>query len=152
MPYFWNPDDSLIPNMMIDTSPWSSCSRRSPWSPWSPCSSHTFSSTGPSVSPFRDFSWQSNPSEIFFVFSNSLDLSKCRNYQNHFKLIQLSSNEHSLCANSRLIRYWVIDSLKPILKPWCSQSGWSKERKAEYFLWSAKVRKLQSCLFWLTAI
>ena len=40
MLYFWNPDDSLIPNMMIDTSPWSSCSRRSPWSPWSPCSSH----------------------------------------------------------------------------------------------------------------
>ena len=25
------------------------------WSPWLPCSSHTFSSTGPSVSPFRDF-------------------------------------------------------------------------------------------------
>ena len=38
--------------MMIDTSPWSSCSRRSPWLP---CSSQTFSSTGPSVSPFRDF-------------------------------------------------------------------------------------------------
>ena len=55
MLYFWNPDDSLIPNMMIDTSPWSSCSCRSPWSPWLPCSSHTFSSTGPSVSPFRDF-------------------------------------------------------------------------------------------------
>ena len=54
--YFWNPDDALIPNMMIDTSPWSSCSRRSPWStwsPWLPCSSssHTFSSTGQSVSP-----------------------------------------------------------------------------------------------------
>ena len=46
--------------MMIDTSPWSSCSRRSP------CSSHTFSSTGPSVSPFRDFS---EPHELshFFV-------------------------------------------------------------------------------------
>ena len=55
MLYFWNPDDSLIPNMMIDTSPWSSCSRQSPWSPWLPCSSPTFSSTGPSVSPFRDF-------------------------------------------------------------------------------------------------
>ena len=52
MLYFWNPDDLLIPNMMIDTSPWSSCSHRSPWSP---CSSLTFSSTGPSVSPFRDF-------------------------------------------------------------------------------------------------
>ena len=47
MLYFWNPDDSLIPNMMIDTSHWSSCSR------WSPCSSHTISSTLPSVSPFR---------------------------------------------------------------------------------------------------
>ena len=35
MLYVWNPDDSLIPNMMIDTSPWSSCSRRSPWSPCS---------------------------------------------------------------------------------------------------------------------
>ena len=40
---------------MIDTLPWSSCSRRSPWPPWLPCSSHTFSSAGPSVSPFRDF-------------------------------------------------------------------------------------------------
>ena len=52
MLYFWNPDDLLIPNLMIDTSPWSSCSRRSPWLP---CSGHTISSTGPSVSPFRDF-------------------------------------------------------------------------------------------------
>ena len=52
MLYFWNPDDLLSPNMMIDTSPWSSCSRRSPWLP---CSSHKISSTGPSVSPFRDF-------------------------------------------------------------------------------------------------
>ena len=31
MLYFLNPDDSLIPNMMIDTSPWPSCSRQSPW-------------------------------------------------------------------------------------------------------------------------
>ena len=53
MLYFWNPDDLLIPNMMIDTSPWSSCSRRSPWLP---CSSHKISFTGPSVSPFWDFS------------------------------------------------------------------------------------------------
>ena len=52
MLYFWNPDDLLIPNMMIDTSPWSSCSRQSPWLP---SSGHTISSTGPSVSPFRDF-------------------------------------------------------------------------------------------------
>ena len=52
MLYFWNPDDLLIPNLMIDTSPWSSCSR---WSPWLPCYGHTISSTGPSVSPFRDF-------------------------------------------------------------------------------------------------
>ena len=52
MLYFWNPDDLLSPNMMIDTSPWSSCSRRSPWLP---CSSHKISSTGPSVSLFRDF-------------------------------------------------------------------------------------------------
>ena len=41
--------------MMIDTSPWSSCSDRSL------CSSLTFSSTGPSVSPFWDF---------FFYFSS----------------------------------------------------------------------------------
>ena len=39
--------------MMIDTSPWSSCSR---WSPRLACSGHTISSTGPSVSTFRDFS------------------------------------------------------------------------------------------------
>ena len=31
MPLFWNPDDSFISNMMIDTSPWSFCPRRSPW-------------------------------------------------------------------------------------------------------------------------
>ena len=43
MLYFWNPDDSLIQNIMIDTSPWLLCS------------SLTFSSTGLSVSPFRDF-------------------------------------------------------------------------------------------------
>ena len=53
MLYVLNPDDLLIPNMMIDTSPWSSCSRRSPWLP---CSGHRISSIGPSVSPFRDFS------------------------------------------------------------------------------------------------
>ena len=41
MLYFWNPDDSLIPNMMLDTSPSSSCSRRSPRSP---CSGHRISS------------------------------------------------------------------------------------------------------------
>jgi len=52
MLYFWNPNDFLIPNMMIDTSPWSSCSRQSPWLH---CSSHKISSTAPSVSPFRDF-------------------------------------------------------------------------------------------------
>ena len=52
MLHFWNPDDLLIPNMMIDTSPWSSCSCLSPWLG---CSGHTFSSTGPSVSLFRDF-------------------------------------------------------------------------------------------------
>ena len=51
MLYVLNPDDLLIPNMMIDTSPWSSCSRRSPRSP---CSRHRISSTGPSVSPVRD--------------------------------------------------------------------------------------------------
>ena len=52
MLYFWNPDDSRIRNMIIDSSPSSSCSR---WSPRSPCSGHRISSTGPSVSPFRDF-------------------------------------------------------------------------------------------------
>ena len=52
MLHFWNPDDLLIPNMLIDTSPWSSCSSRSPWLP---CSDHTITSTGPSVSPFRDY-------------------------------------------------------------------------------------------------
>ena len=52
--YFWNP--VLIPNIMIDTSitsPWSSCSRQSPWLPC--CYGHTISSTGPSVSTFWDF-------------------------------------------------------------------------------------------------
>ena len=43
MLYFWNPDDLLIPNMMIDTSLRSSCSRQSPWLL---CSGHKISSTG----------------------------------------------------------------------------------------------------------
>ena len=55
MRYLWNPDYSLIPNMMIDTSPWSSCSRWSPWSPLSSCSGHRINSIGPSVSPCQDF-------------------------------------------------------------------------------------------------
>ena len=58
MLYFWNPDDLLIPNIMIDTSPWSSCSRQSPWLP---CFGHRISSTGPSVSSFRDFWAASRP-------------------------------------------------------------------------------------------
>ena len=58
MLYFWNPDDSLIPNMMIDTSP---------WSPWLPYCSHTFSSTGPSVSPFWDF-WYRSPTWVLLLF------------------------------------------------------------------------------------
>ena len=40
---------------MIETLPWSSCSRGH-WSPWLAYFGHTISSTGPSVSPFRDFS------------------------------------------------------------------------------------------------
>ena len=42
--------------MMIDTSPWSSCSCQSPGLP---CFGHTISSTGPSVSPFWDFLYTS---------------------------------------------------------------------------------------------
>ena len=63
MLYFWNPDDLLIPNMTRDTSPWSSCSSQSPWLP---CSGHTISSTGPSVSPFRDFYKRTWSGEIKF--------------------------------------------------------------------------------------
>ena len=69
MLYFWNPDDSRIPNMMIDSSPSSSCSR---WSPRSPCSGHTIISTGPSVSPFRDFFFKK-------IGNNNLCLTRCTN-------------------------------------------------------------------------
>ena len=67
--YFWNPDDLFISNMMIDTSPWSSCSSLLPWLP---CSCHTISSTGPSVSTFRDLSikWLYTKHPCFF--GNSL--------------------------------------------------------------------------------
>ena len=51
-----NPDDLLIPNTRIDTSPWSSCSCQSPWLP---CFGHTISSTGLSVSPFQNFKFWS---------------------------------------------------------------------------------------------
>ena len=46
---------------MIDTSSSSSCSR---CSPRSPCSGHKISSTGPSVSPFRDFSFKFGSSKL----------------------------------------------------------------------------------------
>ena len=55
--YCWKADDSLIPNMIIDTSPCLCQSALSPWSPRSPCSGRIISSTGPSVSPFWDFSF-----------------------------------------------------------------------------------------------
>ena len=58
--------------MMIDTSPWSSCSCKSHWLP---CFGHTISSTGPSVSPFRDFCniitilwWQNHTSRVHKTF------------------------------------------------------------------------------------
>ena len=41
MLYFWNPDYSLISNMMIDSSSWSCWSRRSLWSHWLFSSVHT---------------------------------------------------------------------------------------------------------------
>ena len=51
--------------MMIDNSPWPLCSSQSPWLP---CSGHTISSTGPSVSPFRDFWDYSFKKNIFHLF------------------------------------------------------------------------------------
>ena len=88
----WNLDDFLSPNMMIDTSPWSSCSRRSPWLPWS---SHKISSTGPSVSPFRDFfiltqfKFLPSTSEFFFNVENLID----KMLQWHNIYIQRRANE-----------------------------------------------------------
>ena len=74
MLYFWNPNDSLIPYKMIDTSPLSSCSRRSSRSP---CSGHRIISTGPSVSPFQDFS-QSTESSNAGVDGEDADEYKCK--------------------------------------------------------------------------
>ena len=62
--------------MMIDTSPWSSCSRRSPWLP---CSSHKISSTGQSVSPFRDFLSQKQ-----FMYRKFLRVEICHPESSHF--------------------------------------------------------------------
>ena len=45
-------DQKILMTPLIDTSPWSYCSRQSSWLP---CSGHTISSTEASVSPFRDF-------------------------------------------------------------------------------------------------
>ena len=90
MLYFRNPDDLLIPNMMIDTSPWPSYSRQSPWLP---CSGHMISSTGPSVSPFRDFfllkltkvSKFQNKS-YFMVWLNTLFTPKHVNFNQNLKI------------------------------------------------------------------
>ena len=88
----WNLDDLFSPNMMIDTSPWSSCSCRSPWLPWS---SHKISSTGPSVSPFRDFFILTqfkilpSTSEFFFNVENLID----KMLQWHNIYIQRRANE-----------------------------------------------------------
>ena len=58
--------------IMIDTSPWSSCSCQSPWLP---CFGHTISSTGPSVSPFRDF-FLIKP--LFLIIIQKLFFSACK--------------------------------------------------------------------------
>ena len=50
MLYFWNPNDSLISNMMMIPTPSPSCSY------WSPFFGHRINSRGPSVSPFSWFS------------------------------------------------------------------------------------------------
>ena len=55
--------------MMIDPSPWPSCSRQSPWLP---CSGHTIGSTGPSVSPFRDFFTASASTGLSYLFLKGL--------------------------------------------------------------------------------
>ena len=94
MLYFWNPDDLLIPNMMVDTSPWSSCSR---WLPWLPCSGHTFSSTGPSVSPFRDFfnpSLRNQESVSGLLTSVSLWESQVATQYQFVKDLQISCCDH----------------------------------------------------------
>ena len=81
MLHFLNPDYSLIPNMMIYTSSWSSCSRQSLWSPWSLYSVHTINSTGPSESPCRDFlndikSWRTLHVRIWYAFYDSVPQNK----------------------------------------------------------------------------
>ena len=93
MLYFWNPDDLLIPNMMIDTSPWSSCSRQSPWLP---CSGHTISSTGPSVSPFRDFLVTILPQNTSFMWSWTVMTSEC------LKIQRLQSRNSQLCKSRQV--------------------------------------------------
>ena len=103
---------------MIDTSPWSSCSRRSPWSPWSPCSSHTFSSTGPSVSPFRNFSLRrgGNQKKFFCAYlmnkyfqSQGLDLVRywSSGYTTH------GISEYLTCTTA--LKFKIGGSLHPLL-------------------------------------
>ena len=108
MLYFWNPDDLLSPNMMIDTSPWSSCSR---WSPWLPCSSYKISSTGPSVSPFRDFwyfGWKiSGLMEILLISSEVISWYSSQQYFGFPKV--------AMCFDGTLIRVWESDQ-NPILQ------------------------------------
>ena len=142
---FLNPDDWLIPNMMIDTSPWSSCSRQSPWLP---CSGHMISSTGPSVSPFRDFCGTSDTS----ITANPSDASKTS-----ASVIRLSSYFVCLASlgrwNSRDLFFipikntlfvclasigWCIDRL-PIVSYYCRFhfQCFEKFRKMH---WNAKIK------------
>ena len=97
MLYFWNPDDYLIPNMMINTSPWSSCSRQSPWLP---CSSHTISSMSlciiSSVRAFKIFS------PIIISIIPSLQRSAHVHFYNHYWLFW--SKEDPMSWRSRVLR------------------------------------------------
>ena len=65
---------------MIDTLPWSSCLRQSPWLP---CTSHTISFTGPSVSPSQDFSFfKCDKQTIIVVLLRIVSFSRRKKTQN----------------------------------------------------------------------
>ena len=132
MLYFWNPDDLLIPNLMIDTSPWSSCSRKSPWLD---CSGHTISSTGPSVSPFRDFflfighfihlnwkiSWSYNWRDIEVIQGETPDLNIAASNSDWsiYLLAQSSSSSFFQCIKQG--KFWTKRRLTAVFDFW----GWA---------------------------
>ena len=118
--------------MMIDTSPWSSCSRQSLWLL---CLGHTISSTGPSVSPFRDFYLYSlSESSLLGTSSTLVEMKMSSSFKARFSFAhcRTRSTPTSVCNSSANLSWAPISQFNisnPLKKALQRSLIWSFEGK-----------------------